>query len=385
MELNALCLPPPVKWRFVTKTLLIMKLSVILLTVASLGVTAAGRTQTVSFSGREVPLEKVFSAIKQQTGYVVFFEYSLLHEARPVTIEAKNEPLTIFLNRLFINQPLSYTIEGKTILITERSTSPSPAQDNPLAPPTDIHGRVTDSLGNPLAGASVTVKGTKKGTQTDANGMFELKGVNQGAALVVSFTGYTTQVFGAQGRSGMSFVLNRSESPLDAVQVIAYGSTTERISIGNISTVNAADIAKQPVDNPLLALEGRVPGLFITAANGLPGAGVTVRVQGQNSLQSGNDPLYVVDGVPYVSQMLTTTTGGQVGILGNSGYSVSAPGGGGNPMNYINPSDIESIDVLKDADATAIYGSRAANGAVLITTKKARPGKPGSTSMHNKG
>ena len=159
------------------------------------------------------------------------------------------------------------------------------------------------------------------------------------------------------------------------MQVIAYGTTTQRISTGDVTTVTAKEIEKQPVGNPLLALEGTVPGLFIVQNTGVAGGGITVRIQGQNSLTMGNDPLFVVDGVPFTSQLLTNISG-PLGILGSNGSTNgNTQYGGGSPFSFINPADIESISVLKDADATAIYGSRAANGAILITTKKGSVGK----------
>jgi len=182
---------------------------------------------------------------------------------------------------------------------------------------------------------------------------------------VVSFIGYLPKEVSASANMG-NVVLEQSLSKLDEVQVIAYGTTTQRLSTGNVTTIKADVIEKQPVSNPLLALQGRVPGLFIEQATGFAGTGVKVRIQGKNSIANGNDPLYVIDGIPFVSQLLPSTI---FNILGQSGGSSV-----GSPLSFINPSDIESIDVLKDADATAIYGSRAANGAILITTKKGKAG-----------
>jgi TonB-linked SusC/RagA family outer membrane protein len=162
---------------------------------------------------------------------------------------------------------------------------------------------------------------------------------------------------------------------LDEVQVIAYGVTSQRLNTGNVSAVNAETISKQPVNNPLLALSGRVPGLQINQVNGFAGSGVSVQIQGQNSITQGNDPFYVIDGVPYFSQLLPNL-GNILGTSRSSGLSVA---NNGNPLSFINPQDIESISILKDADATAIYGSRAANGAILITTKK---GKAGGTKVN---
>ena len=157
-------------------------------------------------------------------------------------------------------------------------------------------------------------------------------------------------------------------SNLDEVQVIAYGTTTNRLTTGNISVVPGKGIAQQPVDNILLAIEAMVPGIFVKQASGVPDAGVTVQIQGQNSIANGNAPLYLINEVPYSAELLPTSTGT---ILGSSDI---VAGSYGSPLNFINPGDIESVTILKDADATAIYGSRAANGAILITTKKGEAG-----------
>jgi len=235
----------------------------------------------------------------------------------------------------------------------------------------DVHGRVVDQEGKPLPGATVKVKSTGKSVSTNGKGEFYLEKVDEGAVLMISFIGYVSREVGT-GKDMGSIVLELSDSKLDEVQVIAYGETTRRLGTGNVSTVKAEDIEKAPVGNVLLAIAGRVPGVFIQQSSGVPGSGVKILIQGQNSIGYGNDPFYVVDGVPYAAQLLP----GLTNELGQSG----APGGAigntnGNPLNFINPQDIESIDVLKDADATSIYGSRAANGAIIITTKKGKAGK----------
>jgi TonB-dependent starch-binding outer membrane protein SusC len=191
--------------------------------------------------------------------------------------------------------------------------------------------------------------------------------------LEISFVGHETQVLSVKGKSVFMVALGQRQSILDETVVIAYGTTTKRFNTGNVSSVKASDIEKQPVNNPLLAMQGRVPGLFITQNTGLPGGGITVRIQGQNSILNGSNPLYIIDGVPYPSEL----PGVSFGPLGNSGGVANGSNTGtGNALSYINPSDIESIEILKDADATAIYGSRAANGAILITTKKGKAGQP---------
>ena len=349
--------------------LLTMRITAIMLLATALQVSARGLGQ-ITLSEKKAPLEKVLNAVKQQSGYDLFYDEVLVRkEGRPVDIDVKNVSVERALELIFSDQVLGYTIAGKIISVKAKDEKTAVSAAAATAPVNDIHGRVTDSLGNPMAGASVTVKGTKRGVETDANGMFDLKGVGEGAVLVVTFTGYQAREYRTRAGQAMVIVLSKSNSPLDEIQVIAYGTTSKRFSTGNVTTVQSADIEKQPVTNALLALEARVPGLFITQNTGLPNAGVTVRIQGQNSIAGGNDPLYVIDGVPYISQLLPTING----ILQNSGgFGVT---GTGNPLSFIDPAEIESISVLKDADATAIYGSRAANGAILITTKKGKTGK----------
>lgn len=349
--------------------LLAMKLTVVLLLSAFLASGATGYSQKVTLSLKNAPLEKVFREIQKQTNLDFLFTRQMLKETHPVDVEVKDASLQEVMNICLKDQPLDFVIDNNAIVIKEKSRasvlSIAPESTPPLV---DIDGRVTDSTGAPLVGASVTVRGSRKGTVTDAKGEFGLKGVDSKATLTISFTGYVAREFNVHGQQEMRVILTRSTNPLDEVQVIGYGTVSKRFQTGNVSTVKAEEIDKQPVSNPLLALEGRVPGLYVTQANGLPGSAVKVLIQGKNSMLLGNDPLYVIDGVPYVSQNLATTIGTQLGAAsGGFGY--------GNPMSYINPGDIESIEILKDADATAIYGSRAANGAILITTKRGKSGK----------
>lgn len=350
----------------------IMKLTGILLLAACLHVSAKGVSQTVSLSEKNAPLIKVMKAIEQQTGYAFFYKDQLLTQARKITIKVENIPLQQALDLCFKDQPFTYLISGKNI-----SIKPKEEEKQVEKSTINISGKITDKEGNPLAGANIRIQGTNKGTTTNADGFFALKDVDANSILEISYVGFETQLISLQGKSTLAISLNPKSNSLDEMQIIAYGTTTRRFNTGNVSTVKSKDIETQPINNPLLALEGRVPGLFITQSSGLAGSGVTVRIQGQNSIGRGNDPLYVIDGVPYTSQTLPTLNS----ILGGSGNLAGAfiPSGSGNPLSFINPTDIESIDVLKDADATAIYGSRAAAGAILITTKK---GKAGQTKVN---
>ena len=260
--------------RCITKTLLVMKLTVLFLTVGFLNVSATGVSQNVSFSGKNVSLEAVFSSLEKQTGFVFIYTDPVIKASKPVTINAESVPLEQFLSNIFKSQPLLFEIKNKNIIVSLKSSS-SPQSSNgtfDLRSDTlgDVRGRVVDEKGEPLAGVNVVVKGTKIGTSTNANGEFFLGNVDDNAVLQISAVGFTTTEVNTN-KSLSSISLKRSIVELDETVVIAYGTTTKRMLVGNVSTLKAEDIAKQPVNNPLLALQGRVPGLFITQVTGLPG------------------------------------------------------------------------------------------------------------------
>jgi TonB-linked SusC/RagA family outer membrane protein len=352
----------------------IVKLCTFILLAGCLHAFATGYGQKITLSEKDVPLTKVFKEIKRQTGYQFLYVSEQLEQASKVTIAIKDASLEEVLEQCFKGQPFGYEIKEKTIVVKPKGThgTSTSAINETIADPITVTGKVTDAEGRPLPGANVKVKGSNIGVTTDNDGNFVLKNVSENAVLEISFVGHEMKTFTVRGAGFVNIALDQRLSLLDETVVIAYGTTTRRLSTGNVATVKAKDIETQPVSNPLLALQGRVPGLFITQSTGFAGTGVSVRIQGQNSIRKGNDPFYVIDGVPYTSQVLPTINS----ILGNSGsFYVGAVQGSGNPLSYINPADIESIEILKDADATAIYGSRAANGAVLITTKKGKAGE----------
>ena len=358
-------------------TLRIMQLTGVLLLACSISLSARSVSQTITFKGENVPLEKVLKVINQQTGYLFITNQEEIRQANPVTVDAKDVALTDFLSTVLGSQPFEYLIKGKSISIKRKVTADfSPRNSSSdLLKPTPVTGIVRGSDGQPIPGANIMIKGTKRGTTTDNDGRFTIN-ADEGNVLEISAIGFGKKEIKINGSQNIIVALDIATSVLDEVQYIAYGQTTRRYSVGNTATVKASDIAKQPVNNPLLALQGRVPGLFITQASGFAGSGVKVRIQGQNSLAGGNDPLYVIDGIPYVSQLLPSVNA----IQGSSGGTLVSTGSKnfatfGNPLSYLNPADIESIEVLKDADATAIYGSQAANGALLITTKKGKAGE----------
>ncbi|MFN7012785.1 MAG: SusC/RagA family TonB-linked outer membrane protein [Bacteroidia bacterium] len=229
--------------------------------------------------------------------------------------------------------------------------------------PTKITGTVNDANGA-LPGVTVTVKGTTQSTITDTNGKFALTTTSD-ATLTFSFIGYKEVTTTLEGKTTIAIVLKEDATTLKEVTVNAgYYTVKEKERTGSISKITSKDIEKQPVTNVLAAMQGRMAGVNITQNTGTPGGGFEIEIRGQNSLRSnGNQPLYIIDGVPYASD--------PIGAGINSAGLPFLP----SPLNSINPDQIESIEVLKDADATAIYGSRGANGVVLITTKKGKAGK----------
>lgn len=335
-------------------------------------VTAQGRPgERVTLSFKNGLLQDVLAEIRRQTGYLYALQDQWRTIARPVSISVKDMPVEQALNLCFKDQPFTYTIISKTIVIEARkpSNQKETIGAESTKPPDGISGVVQNEDGKPLSGATVELGGLILREKADDHGEFFFAKIPTGKySLDVSFVGYErfhTIVNVGTDESKISITLRHFPGSLDQVQVIAYGTVTKRLNTGDVSTITATDIAKEPISNPILALEGRVPGILIRQISGLPGSArnVTIQVRGWNSLQNVGDPLYIVDGVPYASETLPSGSAGTI-----------MEGTSGNPFNFLNPADIESIEVLKDADATAIYGSRGANGVVLITTKKGKEG-----------
>ncbi len=247
-----------------------------------------------------------------------------------------------------------------------------------------LKGKIINGDGEPVPGATITLKpsfitpangGFASQTVANEAGEFTYTSFHVGDTLTVSATGYEPATELAIERGQVTIILRRRIGLLDEAVVIAYGKTTRRVSTGNVSRVSATEIARQPVSNPLSALDGRVSGLLVTQASGVPGAAVRIQLRGQSSLTQGSEPFFIIDGVPFAPG------NGNTARL----TSLLSTGGGLSPFNTISPADIESIEVLKDADATAIYGSRGAAGVVLITTKKGRAGKTVLNAMVSSG
>lgn len=257
---------------------------------------------------------------------------------------------------------ITILIIGIYALTTQVWAAPTPYFLEIQSERIEVEGEVVGPEGLPLPGATVTIKGEKRGTTTNIEGLYSII-VEAEDTLVYSYLGFKTEVVPVNSRSEINIQLVEAISSLQAVEINAgYYNTTAREATGNISRVTAEEIEMQPVVSPLQALQGRMPGVEIIPNGNLPGSATTVRIRGINSLRAeGNYPLYIIDGVPVSSV--------PIGSFSNLIFS------GIDPLNTLNLFNIKSIEVLKDADATAIYGSRGANGVILITTKKGRPGK----------
>ncbi|MDT0606692.1 SusC/RagA family TonB-linked outer membrane protein [Croceitalea rosinachiae] len=226
-----------------------------------------------------------------------------------------------------------------------------------------VSGTVSDANG-PLPGASVLVKGTTNGTQTDFDGNYTLNDVGGDATLVVSYIGFKTFETAVNGRSTINVTLEEDAQALDEVVIIGYGTTTVKDATGAVASVSSEDFNGGIISSPEQLIQGKTAGVQITQSSGEPGAGIALRIRGTGSVRGNNSPLFVIDGVP-VSNEEVSAQGSDVGT-GTSGSK--------NPLNFLNPNDIESMSILKDASATAIYGSRGANGVVVITTKSGKGG-----------
>jgi TonB-linked SusC/RagA family outer membrane protein len=245
-----------------------------------------------------------------------------------------------------------------------------------LSQPFNLEGKVVTENGQPIMGATITeMEGVaKKIIETADDGSFYLANISPNAILFITHVGFESVKIRVNNRRQISIVLKEKAGNLDEVIVQAYGTTTRRLGTGNITKVSSKEIEIQPISNPLAALEGRVPGVTITQTSGVPGSSFNVEIRGRTALDQGlskNDPLFVIDGVFF-------EPGNQPANQLRSAANDHFGNGGLSPLNSINPADIESIEILKDADATAIYGSRGANGVILITTKK---GKAGTTKI----
>jgi iron complex outermembrane receptor protein len=320
------------------KIFLIMRMTIILLTAACLQVSAVGYSQKVNITARQQSLENVFREIKAQTGYVFWYKMEILQYAKKVTIRLKDQELGLALEEIFQDQPLSYAVVDKTIAVKLKDETAD-------APPMiTLTGKITDEKGIPLVGVTIQVKGVQGGVTTDAEGIFHMAGVRENATLVLSSIGYQSQEVKVGGHSSINVILHPESQSLGDMVVVGYGRASRKNLSSSISTVKADDLNRGAITDVGQLLQGKAPGLNITAS-GDPNKPAAVILRGASTVNSPGGPFYVIDGVP------------------------------GADISTVAPGDIASIDILKDAAATAIYGNRASNGIIMITTKRGKKGQ----------
>lgn len=336
------------------------------------------RDQKVTLAFHGASLATALDQLQQKSGVQIGYALSVADNPKKVSFAPVTLTLAAAMDTILSNTGLDYAFKNKMILIFKKGESylakRQKGQDPSLLQQekTPVSGIVTTSGGKPLIGVTVSVAGTQGNYygSSNAEGYFKLSVPEGDYELGLSFVGYqsyhnTIQVLKNTALSLGTIVLEEGTTNLNEVVVIGYGVTSKKNNTGSVVTIDSKTIEKAPVTNPLAALQGRVPGLQITSSNGFPGSSYTVRIRGTNSLEGSatsgaNQPLFVIDGVPFISESMNQFTGAN---------------GTQSPLASISPSDIDRIDVLKDADATAIYGSRGANGVILITTKKGHAGK----------
>lgn len=308
---------------------------------------------TMEFSDQ--PLEEVFKTLKKETGFDFIYDKDLTRTFANVDMVAKNQTLEDILKQLALSHNISFRQVNDRISVKVHTKTKSNQQ--PISVDTQITGRVTDQKGNPLPGATILVKGSTTGTVTDIEGRFSLD-IPEGAVLVVSFIGFESTEIASASRSFFEIILREDASALSEVVVVGFGIQQKRDVTGAISSIKQSEVREIAVASPEALLQGKVPGVQIVQNSGTPGGEVFVRIRGTASLLGESRPLYVIDGVP-----LNVSTG-----VASGGQRLS-------PLADINPNDIESMEILKDAAAAAIYGSRGSNGVILITTKRGKAGQ----------
>ena len=322
------------------KGILKVPLVALLFLLIGLQVSAKGYSQDVNLHLKNATLKTAFEKIKEQTGYSFLWKQSLINSTPRITVDVTGADINTALKACLADVSLTYFIKGKMIYIKQKAPAETLALQSPPIFQKEVHGKVTDTTGKAIEGVTVKIKAGRAGVFTDAKGNYSIK-AEQGEALLFSYVGYETQEVVVNAESVINVVLKEQHSALNDLVVIGYG-TQKRINLtGSVATVGSDQLANRPVTNLASALAGTAPGVRVTQGNGNPGSEeVSIQIRGVGSFNNSS-PLILVDGV--VADMVP-----------------------------LNTDDIESISILKDAASAAIYGSRAANGVILVTTKKGK-------------
>jgi TonB-linked SusC/RagA family outer membrane protein len=355
------------RWDLVTKKRVFMRLNLLffLMTAIFLNVCAKGVSQELSFKGTNVPLTRVFSVIKKQTGYVVFYDNNLLKKAGLITLDLKNVTVEELLAASLMYQDLDFVIIDKTILLKKKALPQVVNSTEIEAPPFEVTGRIVNEEGDPLVGVTVMMKGTQFAVVTNDKGIFTIEDAGENRSLIISYVGYETQEVELNGKNILNLVMKLSQkTTMGEVVVTALGiSRTSRSLTYSVQEVSGTQVNEVRETNIMNSLDGKIAGLQVSQSNSGPGGATRVILRGNRSIQNSNNALIVVDGVAIDNSLPHGN------LTGDGGYN--SLDGAAN----INPDDVQSVTVLKGASAAALYGSRAANGVIMITTKKGRSGK----------
>jgi TonB-linked SusC/RagA family outer membrane protein len=330
------------------KILRMMKLTVSLMIIGCLHVAATGHGQDkITMQLKSAELRKVLITIEKKTDYRFLFNEALLNNKPRIDIHAVDIPVINVLDEILQNTGISYKLFENKLIVLKASNEPGLDELKEIK----VSGHVTGANGEPLYGVSITVKGTRTGTTTDVNGNFSIS-VPDDAVLVFTYVGYESKEIAVADKTTINISLQLSTKTIDQVVIVGYGAQRKIDVTGSVSQIKGEDIAKQPGVNPVSSLQGKVAGMQITNS-GAPGSPPQIRIRGVGTVYGNANPLYVVDGIWY------------------------------DDISFLNSNDIESISVLKDASSESIYGIRAANGVILVTTKKGRRSEGKSTINYN--
>ncbi|WEK35461.1 MAG: SusC/RagA family TonB-linked outer membrane protein [Candidatus Pseudobacter hemicellulosilyticus] len=335
----------------------------------------------ITLSKKNSTLPEIFKDIQRQTSYSFVYNTEMMQGVKKINIEVKNASLETVLGICFKETTLTYNLVDQTVIVRKKEPIASTVKDTVRdigAKFIDVRGKVIDEQKKPVQGATVALRGSTRSTMTDVNGNFFLETVPANGVLGFSFVGYQPREIRIAGSQNILTQLNITAGSLDETIVVAYRTTTNRANTGAVSVVKGTQIASMPNTSFDKSLQGLVPGLLVTSGNGQPGGAPSqfllrgIATGGNPALgQTFRNPLIIIDGVPITQD--PTVTDNKL-----SAYNVPV----NNPMAQLNPSDIESISVLKDASAISLYGSKASNGVILVTTKKGGAGKNTYTFQH---
>ncbi|HMR17950.1 MAG TPA: SusC/RagA family TonB-linked outer membrane protein, partial [Sphingobacterium sp.] len=329
--------------------------------------------QRITLKEQNASLSQILNKIEKQTGYTFFYNKKAinLEALKALNIEVHNESLSKALDALFEGKPYGYEIQDKIIVLTKKTPNKEMVESIPVMrdykeekTQQTLRGTVKDSLGTPLESVTVTVKGTALATTTDRNGNYQIALPTDTHVLLFSLLGFKSVEISAAGSTILDIVLRPAYGNLDEVVVIGYGTMKKKDLTGAIDGVKEEVFQQTKSSSFINSLQGRISGVQITTGSGEPGTGSRVLIRGANSLTGNSDPLYVIDGIQINESDAS---------VASSRFGRSATR---SPLSTINPADIVSIDVLKDASATAIYGSRGANGVIIVTTRQGKEGAP---------